>query len=163
MSPPRDHGGHDAQQHRNIGRQQQQALERKLEAATLACDCLRAGVSLLNALEIVAQTTGNALIEQAVRQVRVDIQEGEPLAKSLNEVEVFPPLVVKMVDAGEKTGAIDSMLSKIADFYEDEVDTAVATLTSVIEPIMIVIVGTIVGFVVISMFWPLFVMVTLIK
>jgi type IV pilus assembly protein PilC len=90
-----------------------------------------------------------------IEQVR-DIQSGESIATPLRESQVFPPMVVRMIDVGERTGALESMLSKIAEFYEDQVDTAVAGLTSLIEPLLIVFLGVVVGFIVISMFMPMF-------
>jgi len=120
---------------------------------------IRSGVNILNALEIVARTANNVVIEAAVMKTRSSIQSGETIAGPLRESEVFPPMVVRMIDVGERTGALESMLTKIADFYEDQVDAAVAGLTSLIEPLLIVFLGLLVGFIAIAMFLPLFKMV----
>lgn len=117
---------------------------------------IRSGVNILNALDIVAKTAGNLIIEDAVMKTRASIQSGESIATPLRESNVFPPMVVRMIDVGERTGALESMLSKIAEFYEDQVDTAVAGLTSLIEPLLICFLGVVVGFIVISMFMPMF-------
>lgn len=117
---------------------------------------IRSGVNILNALDIVARTAGNVIVEEAVMKTRASIQSGESIATPLRESQVFPPMVVRMIDVGERTGALESMLSKIAEFYEDQVDTAVAGLTSLIEPLLIVFLGVVVGFIVISMFMPMF-------
>jgi type II secretory pathway component PulF len=124
---------------------------------------IRSGVNILYALEICAKTAGNARIESAVLRTKTSIQSGESLAKPLTDSAVFPPMVTRMIDVGEKTGALESMLTKIADFYEDQVNTAVAGLTSLIEPLLIVFLGVVVGFIVISMFMPMFKMIELIK
>ncbi len=124
---------------------------------------IRCGVNILTALDIVAKTAGNVVIEEAVYKTKFSIQGGESLAKPLAESDVFPPMVTRMIDVGERTGALESMLSKIADFYEDQVDAAVAGLTSLIEPLLIVFLGFIVGFIVISMFLPMFKMVQAIQ
>ena len=123
---------------------------------------IRAGVNILAALEIVAHTAGNSLIEDAVNKTRASIQSGETLAKPLVDSGVFPPMVTRMVDVGERTGALENMLSKIADFYEDQVDATVGMLMSLIEPLLIIFLGVVVGFIVISMFLPLFKMVELV-
>ncbi len=120
---------------------------------------IRSGVNILNALDIVAKTANNVVIEAAVYKTRTSIQGGETIAAPLRESDVFPPMVVRMIDVGERTGALESMLTKIADFYEDQVDTAVAGLTSLIEPLLIVFLGFLVGFIAIAMFMPLFKMV----
>lgn len=117
---------------------------------------IRSGVNILAALEIVAKTANNTVIEEAVYKARVSIQSGETIAQPLRESEVFPPMVVRMIDVGERTGALEGMLSKIADFYEDQVDAAVSALTSLIEPLLIVFLGFVVGFIVIAMFMPMF-------
>ncbi|MCL5269302.1 MAG: type II secretion system F family protein [bacterium] len=121
------------------------------------------GVNILNALDIVAKTANNVIVEGAVIKTRASIQAGESIAGPLRESEVFPPMVVRMIDVGERTGALESMLAKIADFYEDQVDTAVAGLTSMIEPLLIVFLGVVVGFIVISMFMPMFDMISLVS
>ena len=120
---------------------------------------IRAGVNILYALEIVAKTAGNVLIEEAVLRTRNNIQKGESLTKPLAESGIFPPMVTRMIDVGERTGALEAMLNKVADFYEDQVDAMVSALTSLIEPLLIVFLGVVVGFIVISMFMPLFKMV----
>jgi type IV pilus assembly protein PilC len=115
-----------------------------------------AGVPLLQALDITGKTAGNVVIESAMGGVIDSVRQGGTIADPLKEAPVFPTMVAHMVGVGEETGALDTMLSKIADFYEDEVAAAVKALTSILEPVMIVIVGGIVGFVVISMYMPLF-------
>ncbi len=123
---------------------------------------IRSGVNILYALEITAKTANNAVIEAAVMKTRASIQAGESLTKPLIEADVFPPMVTRMIDVGEKTGALEGMLVKIADFYEDQVNAMVAGLTSLIEPLLIVFLGVVVGFIVISMFMPMFKMIELI-
>ena len=117
---------------------------------------LASGVSILEALDITAHTSGNAVIEEALFNTRKSIEGGDTIAAPLKQSQVFPPMVVQMIGVGEATGALDTMLSKIADFYEDQVDAAVKALTSILEPVMIVIVGCIVGFIVIAMYLPMF-------
>ena len=117
---------------------------------------LSSGVPILDALEIVAKTAGNVVIEEAIMFTRSKISEGKNMAGPLMETNVFPPMVVQMVGVGEQTGALDNMLSKIADFYEEEVDVAVAAMTSLIEPVMMVGIGGTVGVVLISMYLPIF-------
>jgi type IV pilus assembly protein PilC len=117
---------------------------------------MAAGVPLLSALEITAQTSGNRVIENAMTDVIDNVMRGGTIAEPLTKIPVFPSMVVQMIGVGEETGALDSMLAKIADFYEDQVDAAVKALTSILEPIMLVVVGGIVGFIVISMYLPLF-------
>lgn len=119
---------------------------------------LASGVAILEALEIVARTAGNKTIEKAVYHVRSGIAEGQTIADPLTETNVFPPMVCQMIAVGESTGAIDAMMEKIADFYEDEVDQAVDNLTSLIEPFMLVFLGVVVGGLVISMYLPIFTM-----
>jgi type IV pilus assembly protein PilC len=123
---------------------------------------IRSGVNILTALEIVAKTAGNVIVEDAVVKTRASIQNGESIAAPLRDSQVFPPMVVRMIDVGERTGALESMLSKIAEFYEDQVDAAVSGLTSMIEPLLIVFLGVVVGFIVISMFMPMFKMIELV-
>jgi type IV pilus assembly protein PilC len=123
---------------------------------------IRSGVNILNALDITAKTANNVIIEAAVLKTRASIQQGESISAPLRESMIFPTMVVRMIDVGERTGALESMLSKIADFYEDQVDAAVAGLTSLIEPLLIVFLGFIIGFIAISMFLPLFKMVEMI-
>ncbi|GAB1409523.1 type II secretion system F family protein [Desulfovibrionales bacterium] len=114
------------------------------------------GVPILNALDIVSRTSGNKTVERGVLEAKRSIAEGQTLAEPLDATGVFPPMVIHMISIGEATGALDSMLHKIADFYDDEVDVAVDALTSLIEPIMIVFLGVIVGGLVISMYLPIF-------
>jgi type IV pilus assembly protein PilC len=113
-------------------------------------------VPILDGLEITAKTSGNAIIEGAIRTVRSRIERGETIAAPLRSTGIFPPMVVQMIGAGESTGALDAMLGKIADFYEDEVDIAVKGLLTVLEPLLICVLGVIVGGIVISMYLPLF-------
>jgi type IV pilus assembly protein PilC len=117
---------------------------------------LSSGVPILDALDIVARAAGNKTIEQAVLYVRAKISEGKNVAPPLAETKVFPPMVVQMIGVGEATGAMDAMLNKIADFYDDEVDVAVAALTSMIEPIMMVFLGGVVGGFLVAMYLPIF-------
>ena len=117
---------------------------------------LSSGVPILDALEIVAKTAGNMVVEEAILYARAKISEGKNMAQPLIETGVFPPMVVQMVGVGEQTGALDTMLNKIADFYEDEVDVAVSAMTSLIEPVLMVGVGGTVGVVLIAMYLPIF-------
>jgi type IV pilus assembly protein PilC len=117
---------------------------------------LSSGVPILDGLEITSRTAGNAIVEDALKEVRRGIERGETVSAPLAATKVFPPMVTQMINVGETTGALDAMLSKIADFYEEEVDTAVAGLMTLLEPIMISILGIIVGGIVISMYLPLF-------
>jgi type IV pilus assembly protein PilC len=117
---------------------------------------LASGVSILEALDITARTAGNAVVEVAILTTRKSIEGGETIAGPLRETAVFPPMVVQMIGVGEATGALDTMLAKIADFYEEEVDVAVAGLLTLLEPMMIAILGGIVGGIVISMYMPIF-------
>ena len=117
---------------------------------------LASGVPVLDALEIVAKSAGNVIIEEGLMYARERISEGRNLADPLAEMAVFPGMVVQMVGVGEQTGALDQMLTKIADFYEEETDIAVAALTSMLEPIMMVFIGGIVGVVLVSMYLPIF-------
>jgi type IV pilus assembly protein PilC len=117
---------------------------------------ISSGVPILEGLDITARTSGNAVVERALTQVRKALEEGKSLTEPLKESEVFPGMVTQMIAVGEQTGAMDAMLQKIADFYEDEVDVAVKDLLTALEPIMIVFLGLVVGGVVISMYLPLF-------
>jgi type IV pilus assembly protein PilC len=117
---------------------------------------ISSGVPILDGLEITAQTAGNKVIEEAIMATRGSIREGETIAAPLRESKVFPAMVVQMISIGEETGALDEMLNKIAAFYDDEVNTAVDTMTSVIEPIMIVVMGMMVGGMVVAMYLPMF-------
>jgi len=114
------------------------------------------GVPILDGLEITAKTSGNAIIEDAIMATRTSIERGETISAPLKETAVFPSMVVQMIGVGEATGALDTMLAKIADFYEEEVDTAVAGLLTLLEPIMIAILGIVVGGIVIAMYMPIF-------
>jgi len=122
-----------------------------------------AGVPILQSIEITGKTSGNYVIEESMADVRESVRSGESIAKPLSRVKVFPPMVTHMISIGEETGALDAMLNKIADFYEDEVEAAVKSLTSIIEPIMMMFVGGLVGVIVISMYLPMFNMMNLVK
>jgi type IV pilus assembly protein PilC len=115
-----------------------------------------AGVPILHAIDITGRTAGNTVIEKAMRDVLDSVKRGGTISAPLKNAPVFPVMVTHMVGVGEETGALDQMLTKVADFYEDQVDAAVKSLTSILEPVMIVLVGGIVGFIVISMYLPLF-------
>jgi len=117
---------------------------------------LSSGVPILDGLDIVAKTAGNRIVEDAINETRVSISEGKNIAEPMMDSGVFPPMVCQMIAVGESTGALDAMLGKIADFYEDEVDQAVDTLTSLIEPIMMVFLGGTVGTMLIAMYLPIF-------
>jgi len=121
---------------------------------------ISSGVSILNGLEVTARTAGNRVVHDAVMHSRASIAGGETITKPLKEAEVFPPMVIQMINVGEQTGGLDSMLIKIADFYDEEVDTAVEALTAALEPIMIVFLGIVVGGMVISMYLPIFDMIS---
>ena len=114
------------------------------------------GVPILEGLDITARTSGNAIVEEAILKTRKSVEEGKTLAEPLTASKVFPGMVTQMISVGESTGALDAMLSKIADFYEDEVDEAVANLMSLLEPLIIVFLGTTIGGIVVSMYMPLF-------
>ena len=111
---------------------------------------------ILDGLDITARTAGNAIIEDAILLTRKSIERGETISGPLKQTGVFPSMVVQMIGVGEATGALDTMLSKIADFYEEEVDTAVAGLLTLLEPIMIAFLGGVVGGIVIAMYMPIF-------
>ena len=117
---------------------------------------LASGVPILDGLDITARTAGNAIIEDAIQTTRSGIERGETVSGPLRETNVFPSMVVQMINVGETTGALDAMLSKIADFYEEEVDTAVAGLLTLMEPVMIAFLGVVVGGIVIAMYMPIF-------
>jgi type IV pilus assembly protein PilC len=117
---------------------------------------LASGVPILDGLDITARTAGNAIVEDAIQTTRASIERGETISAPLRETNVFPSMVVQMINVGETTGALDAMLSKIADFYEEEVDTAVAGLLTLMEPVMIAFLGAIVGGIVIAMYLPIF-------
>jgi len=117
---------------------------------------LSSGVAILDALEITAKTAGNLVLQSAIRKSVLSIAEGETITAPLKESGVFPPMVTQMISVGEKTGGLDDMLSKIADFYDEEVDAAVAALTSIIEPVIIVFLGVVMGGILIAMYLPMF-------
>lgn len=117
---------------------------------------LGSGVPILDAMSICARSSGNVIVEKAIQDTAERVREGHTMADPLMETKVFPPMVVQMIGVGEATGALDQMLQKIADFYEEEVDNAVAQLTSLMEPIMLVVMGGIVGFILVAMYMPIF-------
>jgi len=124
---------------------------------------IAAGVPILSALDIVADTSGNEVVAQAVKKTRSAIKEGETIAKPLSESKVFPAMLVQMIAVGEETGALDAMLNKIADFYDEEVGNAVEGLTSLIEPLMMASLGLIVGAMVIALYMPMFNVISLVQ
>jgi type IV pilus assembly protein PilC len=138
-------------------------LMRKIAVArfcrTLAT-LISSGVPILDGLEITAKTSGNAIVEDAIMVTRKSIERGETISAPLKETGVFPPMVTQMISVGEATGALDEMLAKIADFYEEEVDVAVAGLLTLLEPIMIAVLGVVVGGIVIAMYMPIFDMIS---
>ncbi len=131
-------------------------------ARTLAT-LVKSGVPILTAMEIVAKTSGNTVIERAILAARSSIKEGENIADPLIQSKVFPGMVTRMISVGEKTGELEKMLTKIADFYENEVDAAVSALTSLIEPLVIAILGVVIGGIVIALFLPIFQISTLVQ
>ena len=118
------------------------------------------GVPILDALEITARTSGNSVVEDAIMQTRKSVEEGRTIAEPLKDTDVFPPMVVQMIAVGEHTGALDTMLSKIADFYEDEVDEATANLLALLEPLIIAFLGLVIGGIVVSMYLPMFALIS---
>ena len=124
---------------------------------------IAAGVDIIKALEITGATSGNWVVEESLAGIRTRVHEGVPISQPLQEDPVFPPMVGQMVKIGEETGELDGMLGKVADFYEDEVDASIQSLTSIIEPLLMICVGVMVGTIVISMYLPMFKMLTLIK
>ncbi|HVH53357.1 MAG TPA: type II secretion system F family protein, partial [Actinomycetota bacterium] len=124
---------------------------------------LRSGVPILQALEIVADTVNNKVISKAVGDVQDAVRQGESMAKPLSKHGVFPPMVVQMLAVGEETGAVDTMLDKVAEFYNSEVSASVDALTSLIEPLMIAIIGGAVGAAVIALYMPMFNIIKLIQ
>ena len=122
-----------------------------------------AGVDIISALDIAAGTAGNWVVEQALIRTSARVHDGVPISIPLIENPIFPPMVGQMVRIGEETGELDKMLSKVADFYEDEVDASIQSLTSIIEPLLMICVGAMVGTIVISMYLPMFKLLTLIK
>ncbi len=117
---------------------------------------ISSGVPILDGLDIVAKTSGNKVVEKAIYATRQSISEGKTLSEPLETSKVFPPMVVQMIAVGETTGALDAMLSKIADFYDDEVDSTVGILTSLLEPILMIFLGIVIGFIVVAMYLPIF-------
>ena len=117
---------------------------------------MSSGVPILEGLSIVSRTSGNVVVEDALLKTRQSISEGRSIAEPLSETKIFPPMVVQMISVGEATGALDSMLNKVADFYDDEVDAAVEAMTSLLEPVMMVFLGGIVGGMIIAMYLPIF-------
>jgi type IV pilus assembly protein PilC len=117
---------------------------------------ISSGVPILDGLDITARTAGNVIVEDAILSTRKSIEQGETISAPLKETNVFPSMVVQMIAVGEATGALDTMLGKIADFYEEEVDTAVAGMLTLLEPIMIAFLGGVVGGIVIAMYMPIF-------
>ena len=122
----------------------------------LLATLVASGVPILESLSITASTAGNRVISDAVMETRKNIEAGRALAKPLEASGAFPPMVTQMIAVGEETGALDTMLSKIAEFYEEEVDTAVEGLMALLEPVMIVFLGTVIGGIVVSMYLPMF-------
>jgi type IV pilus assembly protein PilC len=114
------------------------------------------GVPILEGMDITARTAGNMVIQNAIMKSREAVEQGRNIAGPLAETKVFPPMVIQMVGVGEATGALDAMLSKVADFYEDEVDNAVAAMTAMMEPMIIAILGGVIGFIVVAMYMPIF-------
>jgi type IV pilus assembly protein PilC len=117
---------------------------------------MSSGVPILDGLEIVSRTAGNKVVENALMETRKSISEGKTIAEPLSESGIFPPMVVSMISVGENTGALDAMLAKIADFYDDEVDAAVEAMTSLLEPFMLVFLGGVVGGMLIALYLPIF-------
>jgi type IV pilus assembly protein PilC len=117
---------------------------------------LSSGVAILESLDITARTSGNAVLEEAILMVRKEVEEGKSLADPLGRTGQFPPMVCQMIAVGEQTGAMDTMLSKIADFYEDEVDAAVEGMMALLEPIIISFLGVVIGTIVVAMYLPMF-------
>jgi type IV pilus assembly protein PilC len=124
---------------------------------------LASGVAILDSLTITAKTAGNSVVQEAVHKARSRIAEGQTIAEPLKESGVFPPMVTQMVAIGERTGQLDSMLNKVADFYDEQVDAAVAALTSVLEPIIVVFMGVIIGGILVAMYLPMFDLINVIK
>ena len=116
---------------------------------------VKSGVSILTAIDIVRKNTGNKVIEQAIRESGRSVRDGEPFSAPLERSKLFPPMVIRMISVGEKSGELEKMLSKIADFYEDQVDAAVTGLTAMIEPLVIAFLGLVIGFIVLAMFLPI--------
>jgi type IV pilus assembly protein PilC len=117
---------------------------------------MTSGVPILEGLLIVSRTAGNKVVEESILVTRQSVSEGKTLAEPLSKAQVFPAMVVQMISVGEATGALDNMLNKIADFYDEEVDSAVAALTAMLEPMLMIFLGTTVGFVIVAMYMPIF-------
>jgi type IV pilus assembly protein PilC len=124
---------------------------------------ISSGVPILDGLEITAKTSGNKVIERSITRLRTEVSEGKTIAEPLMQEKIFPPMVNHMISVGEATGALDAMMSKIADFYDDEVDNAVNNLTAMMEPMLMVFLGGSVGFIVVAMYLPIFKLITLIE
>jgi type IV pilus assembly protein PilC len=117
---------------------------------------ISSGVPILDGLEICAKSAGNKVIEKVVYEVKKDVASGKTVSEPLAKSDVFPPMVVQMISVGESTGSLDQMLSKIADFYDDEVDNTVQNLTVLLEPAMMVFLGVVIGFIVVALYLPIF-------
>jgi type IV pilus assembly protein PilC len=117
---------------------------------------IRSGVPILEVMEIVGETSGNSVMEVAIQAVSVDVEKGDPMTTAMSKQKIFPPMLLRMLSAGEQTGKIDVMFEKMADFWDEEVEATLAALTSLIEPLLIVVLGVIVGGIVIAMFLPIF-------
>jgi type IV pilus assembly protein PilC len=122
---------------------------------------ISSGVPILDALDITGRTAGNKVVQDAIMQTRTSIESGRTIAEPLKETNVFPPMVTQMISVGEQTGALDTMLAKIADFYDDEVDDAVAGLLTLLEPILIAFLGVMIGGIVIAMYMPIFTLISI--
>jgi type IV pilus assembly protein PilC len=122
---------------------------------------ISSGVPILDALDITGRTAGNKIVQDAIMQTRSSIEAGRTIAEPLKETNVFPPMVTQMISVGEQTGALDTMLAKIADFYDDEVDDAVAGLLTLLEPILIAFLGVMIGGIVIAMYMPIFTLISI--
>jgi type IV pilus assembly protein PilC len=134
-------------------------LLRKLAVAKFSrtfSTLVKSGVSVLSALDIVSKTSGNKVMEEAVVNCSKSVRDGEPISRPLAKSGVFPPMVTRMINVGEQTGQLEKMLSKIADFYDDQVDAAAGALTSLIEPLVIAFLGIVIGGIVIALFLPIF-------
>lgn len=134
-------------------------LARKISVATFTRTLgtlISSGVPILDGLDIVAKTSGNKVVEKAIYATRQSVSEGKTLSEPLETSKVFPPMVVQMIAVGETTGALDAMLSKIADFYDEEVDSTVGIMTSLLEPILMIFLGIVIGFIVVAMYLPIF-------
>lgn len=123
---------------------------------------MSSGVNIISALETTARTSGNAVVEAAIMKSRSSIQEGESISSPMSKEPVFPPMVTQMIKIGEETGGLEEMLTKVADFYDEEVDAAVETLMSALEPIIVVVIGVVIGGMVMAMYLPMFQMITLV-